>query len=94
MFITLYGFNHFVLCICQVKLLFAGERTVCDKIFQGIHSLREQCFAQVTVNSISILLNCGDAIVKSKKSPEKLFVFLDMYQVLQELKSEVYRYLP
>ncbi|KMZ56999.1 Exocyst complex component EXO70A1 [Zostera marina] len=72
-----------------VKLLFAGERTVCDKIFEGIHSLREHCFAQVTVNSISILLNCGDAIVKSKRSPEKLFVFLDMYQVLQGLKSEI-----
>lgn len=73
----------------QVKLLFAGERKVCDQIFEGFDSLAEQCFAEVTTNSVSMLLSFGDAIAKSKRSPEKLFVLLDMYEIMQELHSEV-----
>ncbi|KAL2326623.1 hypothetical protein Fmac_025681 [Flemingia macrophylla] len=72
-----------------VKLLFAGERKVCDQIFEGFDSLSDQCFAEVTTNSISMLLSFGEAIVKSKRSPEKLFVLLDMYEILQEIHSEI-----
>ena len=73
----------------QVKLLFAGERQVCDQIFQGFDSLSDQCFAQVTVSSVSMLLSFGDAIARSKRSPEKLFVLLDMYEIMRELHTEV-----
>nr|GMD58966.1 exocyst complex component EXO70A1-like [Ipomoea batatas] len=61
-----------------VKLLFAGERKVCDQIFEGFDSLRDQCFAEVTMGSVAVLLSFGDAIAKSKRSPEKLFVLLDI----------------
>ena len=73
----------------QVKLLFAAERKVCDQIFEGFDSLSDQCFAEVTTNSISMLLSFGEAIAKSKRSPEKLFVLLDMYEILQEIHAEV-----
>ncbi|XP_010246859.1 PREDICTED: exocyst complex component EXO70A1-like isoform X2 [Nelumbo nucifera] len=72
-----------------VKLLFAGERKVSDQIFQGIDSLRDNCFAEATANSVSILLSFGEAIAKSKRSPEKLFVLLDMYEIMRELQSEI-----
>uniref|UniRef100_A0A1D1ZKH1 Exocyst subunit Exo70 family protein n=1 Tax=Anthurium amnicola TaxID=1678845 RepID=A0A1D1ZKH1_9ARAE len=72
-----------------VKLLFAGEKKVCDEIFDGVDSLRDQCFAEVTANSIEMLLSFGDAIAKSKRSPEKLFVLLDMYEIMRELQSEI-----
>ncbi|CDY44373.1 BnaC02g03040D [Brassica napus] len=71
-----------------VKLLFAGERQVCDQIFQGFDSLSDQCFAEVTVSSVSMLLSFGDAIARSKRSPEKLFVLLDMYEIMRELHTE------
>lgn len=74
----------------QVKLLFAGERKVCDQIFEGVDSLRDQCFAEVTAGSVAVLLSFGDAIAKSKRSPEKLFVLLDMYEIMRELHSEVW----
>ncbi|KAK4382359.1 Exocyst complex component EXO70A1 [Sesamum angolense] len=61
-----------------VKLLFAGEKKVCDEIFVGHDILRDQCFADVTANSVSVLLSFGEAIAKSKRSPEKLFVLLDI----------------
>ena len=78
----------------QVKLLFAAERKVCDQIFEGIDTLRDQCFADVTGSSVELLLSFGDAIAKSKRSPEKLFVLLDMYEIMRELHSEVWIKLP
>ncbi|KAK6135982.1 hypothetical protein DH2020_030254 [Rehmannia glutinosa] len=74
-----------------VKLLFAGERKVCDQIFEGFDSLMDQCFAEVTAGSVAVLLSFGDAIAKSKRSPEKLFVLLDMYEIMRELHSEYAR---
>ncbi|KAL3825699.1 hypothetical protein ACJIZ3_021728 [Penstemon smallii] len=72
-----------------VKLLFAGEKKVCDEIFEDNDTLRDQCFAEVTANSVAMLLSFGEAIAKSKRSPEKLFVLLDMYEIMRELKSEM-----
>ncbi|KAL3645310.1 hypothetical protein CASFOL_010490 [Castilleja foliolosa] len=72
-----------------VKLLFSGERKVCDQIFEGFDSLKDQCFAEVTTGSVAVLLSFGDAIAKSKRSPEKLFVLLDMYEIMRELHTEI-----
>ncbi|PIN04002.1 Exocyst component protein [Handroanthus impetiginosus] len=72
-----------------VKLLFAGEKKVCDEIFEGQDNLRDQCFAEVTANSVAVLLSFGEAIAKSKRSPEKLFVLLDMYEIMRELQPEM-----
>lgn len=58
-------------------------------MFEGIDSMRDQCFADVTASSVELLLSFGDAIAKSKRSPEKLFVLLDMYEIMRELHSEV-----
>ncbi|XVE96303.1 hypothetical protein REPUB_Repub02eG0209600 [Reevesia pubescens] len=72
-----------------VKLLFAGEKKICDQILDGIDTLRDQCFAEVTANSVAVLLSFGEAIAKSKRSPEKLFVLLDMFEIMRELQSEI-----
>ncbi|XP_057977058.1 exocyst complex component EXO70A1 isoform X1 [Malania oleifera] len=73
----------------SVKLLFAAEKKVCDQIFDGVDSLRDQCFAEVTTNCVAVLLSFGEAIAKSKRSPEKLFVLLDMYEIMRELHSDI-----
>ncbi|RWR82284.1 exocyst complex component EXO70A1-like protein [Cinnamomum micranthum f. kanehirae] len=72
-----------------VKLLFTAERRVCDQIFEGIETLKDPCFAEATGNSVAILLSFGEAIAKSKRSPEKLFVLLDMYEIMHELQPEI-----
>lgn len=91
MFHCLVSFNlsNILKCLKQVKLLFAAEKKICDQILDGVDSLRDQCFAEVTVNSVAVLLSFGEAIAKSKRSPEKLFVLLDMYEIMRELHSEV-----
>ena len=70
-------------------MLFAGERKVCDHLFDGVDSLSDECFSEVTAGSVLMLLSFGEAIARSKRSPEKLFVLLDMYEIMRELHSEV-----
>ncbi|XP_062185228.1 exocyst complex component EXO70A1-like isoform X2 [Phragmites australis] len=72
-----------------VKLLFAGERQLCDQVFECSQSLRDKCFATITKNSLATLLSFGEAIAMSKRSPEKLFVLLDMYEIMCELQTEI-----
>ncbi|RCV44596.1 hypothetical protein SETIT_9G386900v2 [Setaria italica] len=73
----------------KVKLLFAGERQLCDQVFECSQSLRDKCFAAITKNSLATLLSFGEAIAMSKRSPEKLFVLLDMYEIMCELQTEI-----
>ncbi|KAL5976493.1 hypothetical protein ACLOJK_020826 [Asimina triloba] len=71
-----------------VKLLFAAESKVCEQIFEGMDSIKDQCFGEVTSGSLAMLLSFGEAIAKGKRSPEKLFVLLDMYEIMHELQPE------
>lgn len=73
----------------QVKLLFTAEWRVCYQIFEGIDTIKDQCFAEATANTVAMLLSFGEAISNSKRSPEKLFVLLDMYEIMCELQPEV-----
>ncbi|GMH28707.1 hypothetical protein Nepgr_030550 [Nepenthes gracilis] len=72
-----------------VKLLFSAEKKLCDRILSDIETIRILCFAEVTGNSMAVLLSFGDAISRSKRSPEKLFVLLDMYEIMRELQPEI-----
>ncbi|GAB2300751.1 hypothetical protein Dimus_034788 [Dionaea muscipula] len=72
-----------------VKLLFAGEKKLCDQVLKDAETIRILCFAEVAANSVSMLLSFGDAIARSKRSPEKLFVLLDMYEIMRELQPEI-----
>ncbi|XP_047067844.1 exocyst complex component EXO70A1-like isoform X1 [Lolium rigidum] len=72
-----------------VKLLFASERILCDQVFKGNHGSKDHCFAAVTSKSLLTLLSFGEAIAKSKSSPEKVFSLLDMFEATLEIQSEV-----
>lgn len=73
----------------QIKLLFSAEQKLCDQIWSRLDPHREKCFADVTDSSVHMLLSFGEAIAKSKKTPEKLFVLLDMYETMRDLHPEV-----
>ncbi|XP_071686496.1 exocyst complex component EXO70A1-like [Rutidosis leptorrhynchoides] len=77
---------HFVRI--AVKLLFVAERKVSDQVFEGMESFMDQCFVEATASSVSMLLSFGEAIARSKRSPEKLFVLLDMYEIMKEVQPE------
>ena len=58
---------------------------VCDQVFNGFDYLKDQCFSKVIASSLEMIISFGDAIAKSKCSPKKLFVLLDMYEIMREL---------
>ncbi|MED6135330.1 hypothetical protein PIB30_045449 [Stylosanthes scabra] len=69
--------------------LFATEKEVCNMIFEGFDSLAEQCFAEVTTNSISMLLSVGEANAKILRSPQSFHLLLDMYETMLDLHLEI-----
>ncbi|KAM0869861.1 hypothetical protein ACQ4PT_040394 [Festuca glaucescens] len=72
-----------------MRLLLPGERKLCDEVFHGISFNKDQCFAELAGTGVLTLLSFADAFAKSKRSPEKLFLLLDIYEVMHEFGSEV-----
>uniref|UniRef100_A0A6N2K3N9 Exocyst subunit Exo70 family protein n=1 Tax=Salix viminalis TaxID=40686 RepID=A0A6N2K3N9_SALVM len=72
-----------------VRLLLRGERRLCDVIFYGSDSAREVCFNETAKGCLRQLFNFAEAVSIGRRSSEKLFRILDMYDAL----SNVFPYL-
>ncbi|XP_078164372.1 exocyst complex component EXO70A1-like isoform X2 [Carex rostrata] len=74
----------------QICVLFAGERKLCDEVLEGIEkSFLDRCFMEATSSSLATLLSFGEAVVKIKMSPDKLFKLLDVYETMCEFQPEM-----
>ncbi|KAI3992380.1 hypothetical protein MKX01_009246 [Papaver californicum] len=71
-----------------VRTLFLGERILCDYVFTSETS-RESCFTAITKDSALELFQFPELIAKGKKSPEKMFRILDLYDAISELWHEI-----
>ncbi|KAE8694543.1 COMM domain-containing protein 9 [Hibiscus syriacus] len=67
-----------------VRVLVYGEKRLCDQIFDGSDSIKETCYNETAKGCIMQLLNFGEAVSIGKRSSEKLFRILDMYDVLAD----------
>lgn len=65
-----------------VKVLLAGEKRLCDEIFSSSDSSKDVCFNETTKSCVMQLLNFGEAVAIGRRSSEKLFRILDMYDAL------------
>ncbi|CAK9328035.1 unnamed protein product [Citrullus colocynthis] len=65
-----------------VRLILEGEKRLCDQIFNGANESKEICFNETAKGCVMQLLNFGEAVAIGKRSPEKLFRILDMYDAL------------
>jgi exocyst complex protein 7 len=65
-----------------VKVLLAGEKWICEQIFSQSELTQEVCFVETAKGCVMQLLNFGEAVVIGKRSPEKLFRIIDMYDVM------------
>ncbi len=68
-----------------VKLLFAGECKILWPDMVPIWPIFREVLCWCNDMSRHMLLSFGEAITKSKKSPEKLFVLFDMFETLHDL---------
>uniref|UniRef100_A0A0D9V9M6 Exocyst subunit Exo70 family protein n=1 Tax=Leersia perrieri TaxID=77586 RepID=A0A0D9V9M6_9ORYZ len=72
-----------------VRGLLAEERRICGQIFAADAEAEEDCFTEAAKGCVLQLLNFGDAIAIGKRSSEKLFRILGMYEALDEVLPEL-----
>ncbi|XP_074573946.1 exocyst complex component EXO70H1-like [Curcuma longa] len=66
------------------RTLFSGERSLCDYVFKGSDAIRESCFADITGDVAVRILSFPESVARSKRSPEKIFRLLDLYDAVSE----------
>lgn len=72
-----------------VKTLFYGERILCDYVFSSSANIAEACFSEISKEAAKTLFEFPELVAKTRKSPEKMFRVLDMYEVVSELSPEI-----
>ncbi|XP_006645246.1 exocyst complex component EXO70B1-like [Oryza brachyantha] len=72
-----------------VRGLLAEEHRICGQIFAADAQAEEDCFTEAAKGCVLQLLNFGDAIAIGKRSSEKLFRILGMYEALDEVLPEL-----
>ena len=65
-----------------VRVLLAGEKRLCEHMFEDSELIQEVCFMETAKGCVMQLLNFGEAVAIGRRSSEKLFRILDMYDVL------------
>ncbi|KAL6969223.1 hypothetical protein U1Q18_028948 [Sarracenia purpurea var. burkii] len=73
-----------VIKICATVLL-PGERKLCDTVFTENPSNSAIHFSNLVRSVVIQLLTFADAVILTKRSAEKLFKYLDMYETLCDL---------
>ncbi|OVA09616.1 Exocyst complex protein Exo70 [Macleaya cordata] len=68
-----------------ITVYFAGERKLCEAVFSDFPPVSASLFSNLTRSVIIQLLNFAEAVAMTKRSAEKLFKFLDMYETLRDL---------
>ncbi|KAG1337941.1 exocyst complex component EXO70H1 [Cocos nucifera] len=72
-----------------LRTLFSGERILCDYVFAGSDSIGQSCFADITRDAATLFLGFPEHVAKTKRSPEKLFRILDLYDAISDLWPEI-----
>ncbi|WVZ67629.1 hypothetical protein U9M48_016681 [Paspalum notatum var. saurae] len=72
-----------------VRGLLTEERRICSQILAANPNAEEECFTEAAKACVLQLLNFGDAIAIGKRSSEKLFRILGMYEALAEVLPEL-----
>ncbi|XP_071682087.1 disease resistance protein RGA5 isoform X1 [Lolium perenne] len=72
-----------------VQGLLAEERRFCSQIFTADADIKEVCFTKAGKSCVLQLLSFANNIAVGKRSAEKLFSTLDMYEALAELLPEL-----
>ncbi|XP_068668818.1 exocyst complex component EXO70H1-like [Aristolochia californica] len=71
------------------RTLFTGERILCDHVFDTSGNIKESCFSEIAKEAAVNLFAFAESVTKCKKSPEKMFRFLDMYDAIAELWPDI-----
>ncbi|CAN6467413.1 unnamed protein product [Victoria cruziana] len=67
----------------------AGERRLCDSVFADSTPASQSLFANLARGVVIHLLNFAEAVAMTRRSTERLFKFLDMYEAFRDGRSLV-----
>ncbi|KAK4286500.1 hypothetical protein QN277_003049 [Acacia crassicarpa] len=67
-----------------VTTLFYGERILCDLVFASSERIAESCFPEICRESAMSLFGFPELVAKCKKTPEKMFRTLDLYEAISD----------
>lgn len=70
-------------------ILFPSERRLCQRIFSGLSAIAEISFAESCRGPANQLLQFGNAVASSSRSPERLFQVVNMYEAIRDSVPEV-----
>ena len=69
--------------------LFDGERILCDHVFSTSASIAESCFSDITLDSALTLFIFPVSVARCRKTVEKIFLTLDVYQTISNLLPRI-----
>ncbi|XWS66078.1 hypothetical protein CRYUN_Cryun05aG0169500 [Craigia yunnanensis] len=72
-----------------VKTLFTGEKILCDHVFSASETIREACFAEITMEGAKNLFRFPELIAKNKRAPERIFRLIELHEAISELWPEI-----
>ncbi|TKY48459.1 Exocyst complex component EXO70A1 [Spatholobus suberectus] len=73
-----------------VGTLFHGERTLCDYVFGSPErKIAESCFAAICRDGAAALFGFPENVAKCKKTPEKMFRTLDLYEAISDNRQQI-----
>ncbi|KAG2585215.1 exocyst complex component EXO70B1-like [Panicum virgatum] len=72
-----------------VRTLLAGERLLCDEVFESDEELGHECFADVARGCVLQLLGFADAVAVSARATEKLYRTVGMYEALTDVQPDL-----
>ncbi|KAF2318657.1 hypothetical protein GH714_009602 [Hevea brasiliensis] len=69
--------------------LFGGEKALCDHVFSASQTIRESCFTDITKEGATNLFRFPELIAKCKKTPERIFLLMELHEALSNLWPEI-----
>ncbi|GKD87119.1 exocyst complex component EXO70H1-like protein [Tanacetum coccineum] len=72
-----------------IRSLFYGERILCDYVFSSSDKIREACFSDICKEQATALFEYPELVAKSKKTMERMFRTLDLYNEISDQWPEI-----
>ncbi|CAK9176537.1 unnamed protein product [Ilex paraguariensis] len=72
-----------------IKTLFQGEKFLCDHVFSASETIRESCFTYISKEGATNLFRFPELVAKSKRSPDRIFRLMDLYESISDLWPEI-----
>ncbi|RYQ99225.1 hypothetical protein Ahy_B07g087133 [Arachis hypogaea] len=72
-------------CNVAFRILFPFERRLCDRVFFGLRSVSDVCFANICRESATQLLNFAEAFTSVSSSFDQIFIIVHIFRALCDL---------